>query len=446
MILGCLKLRQFCHWQSKIGTISLFFFGYLLMSLTLFRRYYALLRKNRYLGFALFLWRRFGQFDLNRVSASLTYTTLLALVPFFTITLIVIKAFPMFADLTSRFNELISSLLVPSGVSSVQQYLQEFAAKAGNLTAIGIVILAASAIMLMMTIERTFNQIWQVSRPRPLMFRLLIYWCVLTLGPLAVGVAASIWNFAFKSADFTDQYPILANILYLLASILFYGILLCLLYRVVPYRYVPMRHALIGGMITALVFEIVRRAFGFYVGHFNSYALIYGAFAAIPLFLLWIFCLWYVLLGGAVLTAGLSHWQDEAFRRLTERHGRFNDVVRILSLLAWAQNQGHTMKIQDFRQHVNLGYDALGEVLEQLSDYGYVVKTDREWVLKMDTEHIQMDDLFRRFVYRPLDNKQDAITTGIHDILNPGFVGLNVSLRTFLEKYTQKEGVEYSTF
>lgn len=405
------------------------------MNLSLFYRYYTCLRENRYLGFGGFLWQRFGHFGLNRVAASLTYTTLLALVPFFTITLIVIKAFPMFADLTSRFNELISSVLVPSGVDSVQQYLQEFAAKAGNLTAIGIVILAASAIMLMMTIEKTFNQIWQVSRPRPLMFRLLIYWCVLTLGPLAVGLASSMWNFVLKSANFTDQYPVLANILYLLASIAFYGLLLCLLYRVVPYRYVPMRHALIGGMITALVFELVRRAFGFYVGHFNSYALIYGAFAAVPLFLLWIFCLWYVLLGGAVLTAGLSHWQDNAFRRLTAKHGRFNDVVRILSLLCDAQNQGNTMRIQDFRQHVNLGYDAMGDVLDKLFDYGYVVKTDREWVLKMDAEHIHMGDLFRRFVYRPLNNQQDAITAGIHDILEPGFVGLNISLRTFLATY-----------
>ncbi|MDO5687098.1 MAG: YihY family inner membrane protein [Neisseria sp.] len=399
------------------------------------------LRENRYVAFALFLLRRFQAFNLSQVAASLTYTTLLALVPFFTIALIVIKAFPMFADLTERFNRLITTILVPSGVSSVQGYLQEFAGKAGNLTVIGLLVLGASAILLMMTIEKTFNNIWQVRRQRPLLFRLLMYWTVLTLGPICIGVMSSVWAFVFRPSDFFADYPQLANLLFTATSIAFYSILLTFLYRVVPYRYVPLQHALLGGFLTAIVFEAVRRAFGFYVGHFNSYELIYGAFAAVPLFLLWIFCLWSVLLGGAVLTAGLSHWQGEAFRRYTAggRHGRLNDAVQILSLLQQAQQAGRMLKIQDFRGKVNLGYDALGDMLDQLERAGLIAHSGNDWVLQTHAEKIMMNDLFRRFVYRPPLAGQDEIANGIRELLLPLQDNLDLSLADFLQQRARKE-------
>lgn len=398
------------------------------------------LRENRYIAFVQFLLRRFSAFNLNQVAASLTYTTLLALVPFFTIALVVVRAFPMFADLTERFNRFIANVLVPSGVSSVQGYLQEFADKAGNLTALGLIILTISALLLMMTIEKTFNNIWQVRRQRPLLFRLLMYWTVLTLGPVCIGMMSSLWAFVFRPSGFFTDYPMLARSIYTIASILFYTVLLAFLYRVVPYRYVPMGHALIGGFLTAVVFEIVRRGFGFYVSRFNSYELIYGAFAAVPLFLLWIFCLWSVLLGGAVLTAGLSHWQGEAFRRYTGsgRHGRFNDVVQILALLREAHHAGRILKIQDFRGRVNLGYDALGEMLDQLERAELITHNAHGWMLKTNAERIMMRDLFRRFVYRPPAISKDEIAEGIRELLAPLTDGLDLSLADFLDEHTNK--------
>lgn len=393
------------------------------------------LKENRYIGFALFLFGRFQKFHLNQTAASLTYTTLLALVPFLTIALVVIRAFPMFADLSAQFNRFIGTVLLPEGVISVQGYLQEFAGKAGNLTAMGIIALGISAILLMMTIERTFNTIWQVGRPRPLLFRLVMYWSVITLGPLCIGLMSSLWAFAFKPSAFFADFPLVSGILYSATSVMIHALLLALLFCVVPYRYVPVNHALIGGLITAAAFECVRHGFAVYVRHFNSYELIYGAFMAVPLFLLWLFLLWCILLGGAVLTAGLSHWQNEAFRRYDSgtSAGRLNDVVQILALLHYAHQEGKSLKIQDFRKKINLGYDTLGEMLDQIEAEDLIAKSDNGWILKTDARQIMLDDLFLRFVYRPAENGGSAAADAMQEIFTPVLAHMDISLADFLD-------------
>ena len=203
----------------------------------------------------------------------------------------------------------------------------------------------------------------------------------------------------------------------------------------------PARHALIGAALTAVLLDLAQRGFGWYVGTFNSYTLIYGAFAAIPVFLIWLNLLWMLLLTGAVLTASLSYWQDDAFRRSFRTHGRFDDVLKILLMLYRAQNDGLTLCVQDFRSRINMGYDELGDLLEKLARHGYVYQGQHGWVLKTNAEHIGLDELFKLFVYRPARTAQDAVGEAVSRILTPGLESMDMSLAEF-ERQTRKEGAE----
>ena len=265
-------------------------------------------------GFALFLWQRFHEVRVPQVSASLTFTTLLALVPILTVTLVVVSAFPMFAEFSESVVRFIHTMIVPQGADTILSYLATFKAQASNLTAIGIIFLGITSLLLVQTIDQTFNRIWHVKTQRPFWMQFLLYWALLTFGPLAFGAALSVWGLLLKQSHL-EEIPWLSAVVQISSSILLNTAMLWLLYRLVPNRYVPTLHALIGASITAILLELARRGFAYYVSSFNSYQLIYGAFAAIPVFLIWLNLLWMLLLTGAVITAALSYWKGEAFRR-----------------------------------------------------------------------------------------------------------------------------------
>ena len=395
------------------------------------RSWWQGVRESRIYGFALFLLRRFNEIRVPQVSASLTFTTLLALVPVFTVTFVVVSAFPMFSELSASFINLINSVLVPEGAETILDYIDEFKGKASSLTAIGTIMLVVTSLLLTQTIDQTFNRIWQVRTQRPLWMQILVYWSLLTLGPIAIGVSVSTWSFLLKNSSLTEQYLVLGNALRVLMSIGFTTCILWLLYRLVPNRFVPAIHALIGAAVTAVLLELARFGFTLYVGHFNSYTLIYGAFAAIPVFLIWLNLLWMLVITGAVITSTLSYWEGNAFRRKLGFTGRFDDVLKILLLLYEAQQNGRTMKVQHFRQHINMGYDELGDLLEKLARHGYAYSGRQGWVLKTNAEHIELDDLFNLFVYRPSLNSKNHVNAAVAHIMQPCLETMNITLAEF---------------
>ncbi len=388
-------------------------------------------RETRMAGFALFLLRRFNEVRVPQVSASLTFTTLLALVPVFTVTVVLVSAFPVFDDFSSSFVNFINQTLVQQGAGTIFSYMEEFKGKASNLTAIGALMLLVTSLMLIRTIDQTFNLIWHVKTERPLWTQFLVYWALLTFGPVAIGVSASSWALLLKYSQFNEHFPVLAQITQIITSILFSTILLWMLYRLVPNRFVPAKHALFGASVTAVLLEIARHGFAWYVSTFNGYTLIYGAFAAIPFFLLWLNLLWMLVLTGAVFTAALSYWHGEAFRRSFDARGRFDDVLKILLLLDEAQQNGNAMKVQDFRGHINMGYDELGELLERLARHGYVYQGKQGWVLKTNAESIEIADLFKLFVYRPNRYNQDHVNDSVEQIMQPCLDAMHISLAEF---------------
>lgn len=393
-------------------------------------------------GFLQFVGRRIAQQRVLQIAGSLTFTTLLALVPLLTIALTVMSAFPVFSDYSSRFKVMLLSTLVPEFAGKViSVYMRQFADNAEKLTAAGIVMLGATSLMLMATVERTFNSIWGVRRKRPWLQQSMVYWTVLTLGPLALGGGLLGWRMLFKLTHVERVSPLLDQALQFTGGMALTTLVLAMLFRIVPNCYVPRRHALLGAFATAVLLELTKRLFGYYIDEIASYQLVYGAFASLPVLLLWLFCLWLVVLTGAVLTASFSYWQGNAWQRRVEPRRRFLDAVEVLVLLDEAQQAGKVMRPETLREQVLVGYDELGHVLDRLAEAGFVQCGQREgWVLTQRAESIRLADIFRLFVYRPeLKVCDDDIAAAIANLFQPMMGELEaVSVGDFARRLVRK--------
>ena len=255
--------------------------------------------------------RRYAEDRCTRVAGALSFTTLLALVPLLAVAVAVLSVFPVFQSWVTSIDEFIYGNFVPAAGEAVQKYLQQFAANAGKLTVWGLLFVIIAALMLMATIEKTFNDIWHVSQTRKRLHRFVAYWALLTLGPVLIGLSLSLTSYLISLPLFAEQSALGGFRVFLLAMlpVLFEIMAFMLLYTVVPSHPVRLRHALIGGVFAATLFEITKRAFGLFVLHFSSYKVIYGAVAALPVFLIWIYLSWMVILLGAVVTATLPEWK-----------------------------------------------------------------------------------------------------------------------------------------
>jgi len=391
------------------------------------------------LGFLRFLTRRMAELHINQVAASLTFTTLLALVPLLTVTLIVISAFPVFAEYSVRFKVLLLTTLVPEFAGKViTVYMRQFTENASSLTAAGIAMLGVSALMLMVTIERTFNGIWRVERSRPFLQQMLVYWTVLTLGPLLLGVGLSSWSWLYKTSGLKHSHPVVALTIQIIGSVGLTTLVLWFLYRLVPNSFVPADHAALGAFVTALLLEVTKRGFGYYITQMASYQLVYGAFASVPIFLMWVFCLWFVVLAGAMFTASLSYWEGAAWRRRFDPRRRFQDAVEALLMLDQVQASGGALRLVDLRREIRVGYDELGQLLDKLARLQYVQLGADGWVLKQRAESIQLVELFRQFVYKSTADQDDDVADALEALLSPAFDSLDMTLDEFARRLGRK--------
>ena len=389
------------------------------------------LADNKICAFAWFVIRRFSEERVPQAAASMTFTTLLALVPVLTVMVAVASIFPVFDRWSDSFVSFVNQTIVPQGADMVFDYIDAFRDQANRLTAIGSVMLVVTSLMLIRTIDNAFNRIWRVNTQRPWMMQFLVYWALLTFGPLSLGVGISFMVGSVQDSVLSSGVQQWADALKTAARLAFMTVLLWGLYRFVPNRFVPARQAFVGALITAFCLETARFLFTWYMGNFDGYRSIYGAFAAVPFFLLWLNLLWTLLLGGAVLTSSLSYWQGEAFRRGFDSRGRFDDVLNILLLLDAAQKEGRTLSVQEFRRHIKMGYDELGELLEKLARYGYIYSGRQGWVLKTGADSIELSELFKLFVYRPLPVERDHVNQAVDVVMTPCLQTLNMTLSEF---------------
>jgi membrane protein len=281
------------------------------------------------------MWRQVDALGLQQTASSLTLLSLMAMVPMAALGLLVLTSLPAFEPMridVERF--LADNLFLPAFSDTVVRLVNQFVAQAERLSAIGTISFLATGLIAMLTIDGALNAIWRTPRPRPLAHRLAVYWVMLTVGPVLLGVALA-WHFWL-----TDRLPEAGW----LAALGTFGVplligtaSLTLLYRLAPNERVQWNHAVIGAAIAMLLLEGLRRLFGLYVANFPAYTLIYGAFAALPLFLLWLYGIWMAVLVGALLTANLRYWGVA----LGEPHlptpaGDFDRLVRVLAELVRA--------------------------------------------------------------------------------------------------------------
>jgi membrane protein len=253
--------------------------------------------------------QRFIHDRCQRVAGALSFTTLLAIVPLTAVTVSVLSMFPVFGAWMSVIQEFIYINFVPAAGDVVEKYLTQFAAKAGRLTAVGIAFLVLTSIMLMATIEQAFNDIWRVRNTRKLHYRILSYWALLTLGPILVAASLVLTTNLFTSLPFTAKPDATLNnqvLELLLPWVLEFGGVV-LLYFVVPNVSVPWRHAVVGAGFTVVLLEVAKALFAGAMKYFVlTYKIVYGTVAALPIFLIWIYISWVVILLGAIVTATLG--------------------------------------------------------------------------------------------------------------------------------------------
>ena len=388
----------------------------------------------RLLDFSHYVFVRFFQHNCTEIAGSLTFTTLLSLVPLFAIALSFVAAFPAFAELSDQIKEFILTTMVPEAANKViSVYMQQFADNAIKLTSIGTAFLGVTALALMLTIDNALNSIWRVSRLRPLLHRLLIYWAVLTIGPLLIGASISLTSWLISvSMGFTHDIPGIDVALLRLGPLLLTSIAFSIPYIIVPNRPVSWLHAVIGGVSAAIGFEVMKQGFALYITQFPTYQAVYGAFAMVPIFLLWVYLSWLMVLLGAVIAASLSSWRFREWQRDPVPLGRqFVDALRLLQVLGEALRKGKVETYSSLRQKLNLSAEEIEPLLELMNQANIVrqVKTGG-WVQIREPERIKVADIYRLFTFRPeaaraaaagdprFEQLLDDITTGMNEKMN----------------------------
>lgn len=358
---------------------------------------------------ARFAARRAGEVRLQQVAGSLTFTTVLSIVPLFAVGLALFSAFPLFSEYREALQVLAAKTLPKQIGDTVLNYVAEFASQAGRLTAAGLIFLAVSALAMIMTVDHALNDIWQVRNRRPLWQRLLIYWAILTLGPIVMGASVTASSFLWTpSAEELRRVPWLVRVLLDYTPVLLTGFAFAALYVFVPNRPVRWKDALIGGFVAAVLSELLRAGFASYVAR-GSVRSIYGAFAALPLFLLWIYFSWYVLLFGAAITSTLPRLRATRFSDEVRAGNAFITALAMLRPLLAAPRAAPALPLEALAAGARTDLVDAEQLLETLERLGYVRRlagtrrrgSASEWLLACDPQQMSLRPLFERSAVDP---------------------------------------------
>lgn len=254
------------------------------------------------------LLRRAREARLAQVAGSLTFTTLLSMVPLLAVSFALFTRFPIFRRLEVAIEQGLLGNLLPAEIGrTVLKHLGQFSANAVGLTWLGSLFLLATAVALLLTVENALNQIWQVRKARPFLRRVGVYLLLLAIGPPVVGVALLATSYAVAAATgWVSGGPPALRLAVEVAPLVLGAASMGLVFRLVPNAPVRRRHAAVGGLLASLGIEAGKRGFTLYLLHMPSYKAVYGTFATVPLFLLWLYFSWIVMLAAALVTATLG--------------------------------------------------------------------------------------------------------------------------------------------
>jgi len=342
---------------------------------------------------------RFRKDECLRIAASLSYTTALSLVPLLAISFAIFAAFPTFEGVQQQLQNYVFDNFVPSAGEVVATYLNSFTEKTGKMTAVGIVGLGLTAIMLLATIESALNRIFHVQAIRSVASRLLMFWALLTMGPLMIGASLSLSTYFFALTAWFDVIPtvgfgtsigswILPNIIMMAA--------LTFIYIFVPNRNISWINGLIGAFVAVVLFATLKKLFGLFISNFPSYETIYGVLATIPIFMIWMFLTWAVVLLGAILTAALEDKKSGFFQTdsFISPARLMSASLHVLRILREQQHKGGTVHETELNKEI--GRRAFSEAIKVLAKAEYVVVTEEgKWILARDLKELDLADLHR---------------------------------------------------
>jgi membrane protein len=341
-----------------------------------------------------------GQNAILETAAALSFSTIFALIPAIALLLAAVAAYPGLSSLRERMEQFLLTNLMPETGFHVGVAIAGFVKAAGELTAVGIIGLIAAALILLVSVETAFNKIFHVARSRRLAVRLLVFWTLMTIGPLLLGLGFSLFGVftalpLFGSGDRPSEFNLLLGSF---APAVLGWIVLTVLYTIVPNRRVRLQDAMTGAFVAAVLLTALRYTFAFYVLSMTTYEAIYGTLAAIPVFLVWIFLVWVIVLGGAVITAGLPDWRHERSGAVVGPARRLMTALSILERLELANREGKGLTTARLARTISAPDIIFASVLTELRQARFVVVTDAgEWMLARDLDRTPLSDLVHCF-------------------------------------------------
>ncbi len=355
--------------------------------------------------------RRADQARLTQVAGSLTFSTVLSLVPLLAVALALFTVFPQFGDLRDALEKnLLRGLLPDPFASTILRYLNEFAAKASRVGAVGLVVFAVTALTMVMTVDHALNDIWLVRARRGLLQRVLVYWTLISAGPVLVAASLTLTSMvASASIGVIHPLPPAIRSAMSAAPLLFSGLAFTALYLIVPNRRVDWRDALTGGAVAGVMAEVLSRSFASYISH-GSALTVYGAFAVVPVFLLWIYLSWFTVLFGAAIAATVSSLRATRFSDEARAGNRFVTAVGLLKLLleARAESPIGELSTRELAFRIRSAEEEVGELLSEMERLGYVRQLapsqsarPARWILICDPEQTGLAGLFHRLAVDP---------------------------------------------
>ncbi|AIY40813.1 Ribonuclease BN [Collimonas arenae] len=401
--------------------------------------------------------RRLDEERLPQVAGSLTFTTILALVPMLTIALAIFTVFPLFSTFRASLEQYFVHNLMPRGIANtILDYLNQFATKSARLSAVGGVALIVTSVLTMSTVDHVFNRIWRVKNQRPWIHRVLVYWAIITLGPLLIGISITVTSYLSAAANGLVVSWI-GRWFYTLLSVSLTTGAFTLLYVAVPNQRVDWRDAIWGGLLAGIAFEIAKRIFAAYILKFPTYTMIYGALAALPIFLLWIYMLWMITLLGALLAAALPVVKYERWWHVPSPGSAFVDAMAVLQVLYQARTRGDSAAVDagQIRRVTRLGFDESQSLLQQMLEAGWVGSVQTEmparsqwgrkvqicvdgWILLANTEQLTLADIYRMFVWNPAAGR--VVDTGLEQRVESAIEhGLE---QTLAAHFTQRQSAD----
>ncbi|MFX1762441.1 YihY family inner membrane protein [Paraburkholderia sp. A1RI-2L] len=394
---------------------------------------------------ARFAARRSREDRIPQVAGSLTFTTLLSIVPLATVAFALFTAFPIFATFQNSLQDFLADHLMPAQINSqIFMYLNQFASKAKGLTTMGMIVLFVTSVMTMMTVESAFNVIWRVRKARPFAQRVLVYWAILTLAPILIGVSLSISSYLFTRsvALATEQHvSMVFDWMLIGASLPLTALAFTMLYVYLPNCRVEWRDAVVGGVAAAIAFELAKRGFGLYVRRIPTYTAVYGAFAAAPMFLLWMYLSWFITLVGAMITSALPEIRTGRFNRPRFPGSDLLDALELLAGLADARDAGQPgSTAEQLAQLLRRDLATVTRLVTDLEEDELIGRLEKDgekphYILIANPARISVERIYARFV---VDRKELAYQLKSSDIDAATLLGalendkLSISLASLL--------------